>query len=163
MEAVVKNSISIEEELERLELYLNLEKLRFGDKLQYHIDIPADLETDEIAIPPMVLQPFVENAIWHGIMPLSEGGQIFISAKKINHSQCLIEIRDTGMGIDASRELKKSQGLTHNSKGMQLTIERLELWAKGLNVLIDLKIIQGEPVDGGHPGTVIRLILPVPE
>ena len=163
MEAVVKNSISIEEELERLELYLNLEKLRFGDKLQYHIDIPADLETDEIAIPPMVLQPFVENAIWHGIMPLSEGGQIFISAKKINDSQCLIEIRDTGMGIDASRELKKSQGLTHNSKGMQLTIERLELWAKGLNVLIDLKIIQGEPVDGGHPGTVIRLILPVPE
>ncbi len=161
MEAVVKNSVSLEEELERLELYLNFEKLRFGNKLQYEINIPPDLETDEILIPPMVLQPFVENAIWHGIMPLKEGGDVLITASKINDKQYKIEIKDTGIGIETSRELKNSQGLKHNSKGMQLTIERLELWTKGLNTQFDLIITQGNSESGANPGTVVTIILPL--
>jgi len=161
MEAIVKNNVSLEEELERLELYLNFEKLRFGDKLTYQININPDLETDEILIPPMVLQPFVENAIWHGIMPLEQGGNVYIDVDKINATQCKIEIKDNGIGIDVSRERKNSQGFLHNSKGMQLTIERLELWARGLNTQFELKVTQNDHEVGTHPGTVVKLILPV--
>jgi len=161
MEAIVKNNVSLEEELERLELYLKFEKLRFGDKLKYHLEIPQDLETDEIDIPPMVLQPFVENAIWHGLMPLDEGGIIFISATKLSPTQYKIEIKDTGIGIENSRELKKSQGLNHKSKGMQLTIERLELWAKGLNTKVKLEIGQGTSKNSKNPGTLVSIILPL--
>jgi ligand-binding sensor domain-containing protein/anti-sigma regulatory factor (Ser/Thr protein kinase) len=161
MEAVMKNSVTLEDEIERLELYLKFEKLRFGAKLQYHINMEDDLETDDIFIPPMVLQPFVENAIWHGIMPLPEGGSIYINAGKLNDSQYKVEIRDTGMGIEASRELKKSTGLPHTSKGMKLTIERLELWTRISHSNFELKAEQGESSEGDYAGTTITLILPL--
>jgi ligand-binding sensor domain-containing protein len=161
MESVSKNTVSLEDELERLELYLNFEKLRFGSKLNFHFTIAEELDLDEIEIPPMVLQPFVENAIWHGIMPLPEGGSIYISVNKIDDDRVKIEIRDTGVGIDSSREFKKNLGLTHKSKGMQLSIDRLQLWNRNSKLKYELKAEQGQSLDGDYAGTVVTMVIPL--
>ncbi|MHB1277645.1 MAG: two-component regulator propeller domain-containing protein [Bacteroidia bacterium] len=160
MEAVMKVEISLEDELERLELYLNFEKLRFGNKLNYQILIPDHLDMDDFMIPPMVLQPFVENAIWHGLMPKNEGGNIRVAVQKGSASKYTIEIIDDGIGIEVSKELKHNQELMHTSLGMQMTFERLELWAKlkGKTVHIDIEQVCDE--QGKSLGTRVFLLLP---
>ena len=160
MEAVMKNTVSLEDEFERLELYLNFEKLRFGDKLKYKIVIPEDMPVDELHIPPMVLQPFVENAIWHGLMPLEDGGQIIISARMLDEMHYEVVIRDTGIGFKTSMGIKKNQELTHQSKGMILTNERLDLWTKNRGVTFSLLIEEVESGGDVKGGTVVRLKLP---
>ena len=79
LESVRIGTISLEDELERLELYLKIEQMRFGDKLKYSIHLNDILDPTDIRIPSMILQPFVENAIWHGIMPSDLAGRIVVS------------------------------------------------------------------------------------
>ncbi|MDP1725782.1 MAG: two-component regulator propeller domain-containing protein [Bacteroidota bacterium] len=160
MEAVMKNCVSLEDELERLKLYLNFEKLRFGEKLKYEINVPEDMDIEDLLIPPMVLQPFVENAIWHGLMPLTDGGRIIISVKMPDELNYQVIIRDTGIGIDTSKEIKKGQELTHNSKGMKLTKERLDLWSRSIGGKFDLHIQQIQAADGIIGGTEVTITLP---
>lgn len=122
-----KSYISIEEELSYLTLYLSLEKLRFGDKMTYHVDVDEELDKEEILIPSMLLQPFVENAIWHGIMPKETNGNIWISIKQHDDEMLHICIEDDGIGIENSSKLKNND---HISRGMELTQERINLLNK---------------------------------
>ncbi|MBT2591278.1 histidine kinase [Pedobacter sp. ISL-68] len=124
LEICTKSYISLEEELEYLNLYLKLEKNRFGDKLKYIFNIDEEIDKEETFIPSMLLQPYVENAIWHGIMPKETGGEILINIKLKDEFYLNIDIIDDGIGIDNSLKDKKE---THISKGMQLTKERLHL------------------------------------
>lgn len=160
MEAVMKNSVSLEDELERLKLYLNFEKLRFGNKLKYKIIIPDEINIDELILPPMILQPFVENAIWHGLMLLPNGGEIIITVNLLDENNFQVLIKDTGIGIDTSKGRKHGQELKHNSKGIQLSIERLQLWTKSKDKKLDLKIEQLQQNNLLNGGTLVSLILP---
>jgi LytS/YehU family sensor histidine kinase len=127
LEICTKSYISLEEELEYLNLYLKLEKNRFGDKLHYIFSIDPEIDLGDTFIPSMLLQPYVENAIWHGIMPKETEGQIQINIKMLDSFYLNIEIIDDGIGIENSLKNKKD---THISKGMQLTKERLNLLAQ---------------------------------
>lgn len=122
-----KSYISIEEELSYLTLYLSLEKLRFGDKMSYHIEVDPELDKEETLIPSMLLQPFVENAIWHGIMPKETNGNISIAIKINDGNMLHICIEDDGIGIENSYKLKSND---HISRGMALTQERIHLLNK---------------------------------
>jgi len=144
LEICTKSYISLEEELEYLNLYLKLEKNRFGDKLQYTISIDEDIDKEETLIPSMLLQPYVENAIWHGIMPKESGGEIKIIIKVIENDYLNILIIDDGIGIENSLKDKKE---THSSKGMQLTQERLNLLGQIGAKPIHLSV-QQNPVHG---------------
>lgn len=121
-------TISLSEELDMLTYFLNLEKLRLGEKLNYQIDIDPALNKDNIQIPPMLVQPFVENAIWHGILPLpeSKAGTVAVSAEKIDDRffRCVIE--DNGVGREKSKALKKQMVVAQPSHGLSITEERLE-------------------------------------
>jgi two-component system LytT family sensor kinase len=121
--------ISLEKEIEMLELYLQFEKLRFSENFDYSISIPDDVDPSEIKIPPMMLQPFVENAIWHGLMPKQGDKKLAIGfeLKGQNDLHCYIE--DNGIGITASQRLKQNnQGAReHQSKGMNLVKDRLKI------------------------------------
>ena len=123
LEICTKSYISLEEELIYLKLYLSLEKLRFGDKMTYQISVSEEIDVEETIIPSMLLQPFVENAIWHGIMPKDNGGHILIHIGS-NLSNLIIEIIDDGIGIDNSLKSKKSG---HVSRGMQIIRDRVNL------------------------------------
>ncbi len=120
------NMVSLHQELERLELYLSLESMRFKDRFTYEIDTD-DVETEQIEVPSMLLQPFVENSIIHGILPNeSLEGRIEIKLKVISH-QLEICIDDNGIGIDVSMNKKANFAGDHKSKGMEITSKRISL------------------------------------
>ena len=153
LEICTQSYISLEEELNYLQLYLTLEKNRFGEKLQFKITVANDIDKEETLIPSMLLQPYIENAIWHGIMPKEEGGNISLEIKATAKDTLLISITDDGVGIDNSLAEKK-QG--HNSKGMDLTKERINLLNK-----IEAKPIHLYIKQNGKTGTTVTLELPL--
>ncbi|MBX2922416.1 MAG: histidine kinase [Chitinophagaceae bacterium] len=121
-----KREISLYEELETCRLYATLEKMRFGDKLNVIFDVDESLDLKDIEVPALILQPFIENAIWHGLMPKEEGGNVWIAVRKReNGVDCIIE--DDGIGRSLSQQFKSAYNANHQSKGITLAQERLEL------------------------------------
>lgn len=152
LDICTKSFISIEEEVEYLSLYLTLEKKRFGEKFNYNIHIAPDIDQDETMIPSMILQPYIENAIWHGLMPKEEGGKISIVIQHQDAAYLLIQIIDDGVGIDNSLLIKKEK---HESKGMSLTQERINLINQ-----IEANPIQISIKQNGNSGTTISILVP---
>ena len=152
LDICTKSYISIEEEIAYLTLYLSLEKKRFGEKFNYTISIADDIDQDETMIPSMILQPYIENAIWHGLMPKEEGGKIDILIDHLEPGVLLIQIIDDGIGIENSLNIKKD---THESKGMSLTQERINLINQ-----IEAYPIQISYTQDGNSGTIISITLP---
>ncbi|WP_410220821.1 two-component regulator propeller domain-containing protein [Pedobacter sp.] len=155
LEICTKSYINLEEEIEYLNLYLSLEKYRFGNKFNYHIIINDEIDKDETYIPSMLLQPFIENAIWHGIMPKEEGGTVTIEIGLLEkESDCLlIKIIDDGIGIENSLKNKQK---SHQSKGMSLTLERINLLNK-----IEAKSIRFKVQQNGNWGTTVTINIPM--
>ncbi|MEL6849657.1 MAG: histidine kinase, partial [Bacteroidota bacterium] len=122
MDVAGKPLASLEEELDRLELYLGLEVLRFGDRLKYQIEVAPDLDPDEILLPPMLIQPLVENSIWHGILPKNEEGRVIIQIFQ-EGDWLMVKVSDNGIGLDES--LRNHRKPHHQSKGMRLIEDRL--------------------------------------
>lgn len=115
--------IPLKDELERLAYYLELEKVRFGDKLNYSIEVDPELQHSALEIPNMIIQPIVENALWHGILPANRPGHLHLKFAKVQNS-IAVTVQDDGIGIDEGRRRKKAD---HNSLGIQMIHERLEL------------------------------------
>lgn len=153
LEICTQSYISLQEELNYLQLYLALEKNRFGDKLNFEIIVAETIDKDETLIPSMLLQPYIENAIWHGIMPKEDGGKISIEIKDKLEDVLLIHIIDDGIGIENSLANKKQ---AHQSKGMDLTKERINLLNK-----IEAKPIHLSVKQNGKAGTIVTLELPL--
>ncbi|GGM86917.1 hypothetical protein GCM10010967_19140 [Dyadobacter beijingensis] len=124
-----KNLVSVEEEKNVLELYLELEQMRFEQSFAYTIDIDEDMEADDILLPSMLLQPYVENAIWHGLMHKKGYRELKIIFTRISEDifQCIIE--DNGIGRRKSCDIKAKNAHTkkHQSKGLQIAQDRLNL------------------------------------
>ncbi len=149
-------SISLKKELEYIDTYLMLEKLRFGNKFDYEIRCLDDVAQNDIAIPAMILQPYVENAIKHGVCNLDDGlGKIKINVY-LAEEKLHIDIEDNGVGRAKANEMKQQRRITHESKGTQLTERRIELYQIGLTIT-DKKDEAGNPA-----GTRIHLVIPIP-
>ena len=129
LDSSLVTEIYLDEEIERIDLYLKLEQMRFQDKFDYKINIDKLIEHQTIKIPSMLLQPFIENSIWHGILPSNRFGNITIDAIKDN-DKLIINIVDDGIGIETSLENKKGKTQHHDSKGMELTKGRVDLMSK---------------------------------
>jgi two-component sensor histidine kinase len=152
--------VTLSEELSMLDYFVALEKLRFGDdRLQYRTFTDATLNKDEIAVPPMLLQPFVENAIWHGIQPKQGPGLVQVNIYRLDASrfQCVVE--DDGIGRKKSQEIKNNSVLKQPSWGMAITEERLQGFSGVHNATVvfeDLYTPQGDPA-----GTKVIITLPI--
>ncbi len=118
--------ISLTKELETLRYYLSLEKLRMRSTLNYHFAIDESLNLDTIQIAPMVLQPFIENAIIHGIQNKQAPGNIWITISRINENLLEIRVKDDGVGREKAQELRAKSILDRPSWGMAITEERLQ-------------------------------------
>ncbi len=150
--------ISIEDETDRLMNYLSLEKLRLDDKFDFQIMVAPDILTDEVLIPSMIIQPFVENAVWHGISPMNEKGKIIISFKRETEDTLMISIEDNGVGMKQSSQYFSKNN--HISIGMETTQKRLNLICKQQKLKFELEfseVLPGNP----SPGTRISFIIPV--
>ncbi len=158
--------ILLSEEIDRLRLYLELEKMRFQDGFSYEISIGSSINPEALLIPNMIIQPFVENSLWHGVLNSGRAGLIFISfsfeAVEINGvtSKCLlIKVTDNGIGIIAAKKFKKDD---HISKGILIIEERLKLLSAKLNLP---KPIIFEDLSGSgstSEGTEVMISLPTP-
>lgn len=146
LELCLKNTITLNEEIHYLNLYLSLEKVRFAEKMNYSIHIDKAIETEEIMIPSMLIQPFIENSIWHGLMPKENGGFIKLDFKYHNNF-LTISIKDNGIGISNSIKIRTKN---HISRGLDLIKERVNL----LNLLNET-YIQISHSQTGKSGTVV--------
>ena len=131
MRAVLENSdedyIPISKELELLELYVKLEHSRFPEKFDYKIKVDEQLARDEFFIPPMLLQPFIENAIWHGLRYKEEKGSLEIHLQQPEEDQLQITISDDGIGRAKSSKLKTSHQKKQKSKGLGIISKRIAI------------------------------------
>jgi ligand-binding sensor domain-containing protein len=153
-------SIPLNKEIEALNLYLDLESLRFENKFEYSIEISEKIDTEVIHIPSMLIQPFVENAIWHGLMHKNNIGKIKISLDlKDQGLVCIIE--DNGIGRVKSNEILKSKhNEFHKSVGMSITQERLDIINQKNNSNLTMNIFDLYD-NWNHPiGTRVVLNLP---
>lgn len=151
-----KREVSLFEELETCRLYTELEKMRFGDKVDFVFEVDHDLDLKDIKVPALVIQPFIENSIWHGLVPKETGGRVLISVKnKGTAVECVVD--DDGIGRGLSENYKAQFESTHQSKGIGLTQSRLEL-DKLLNDREDaIEIIDKTGPDGSPAGTTVIL------
>lgn len=118
--------ITLEKEIATLNLYMELEALRLENKFDYQIILDENIDVEFIKIPPLIIQPFVENAIWHGLHNKKESGHLSIKIDEQGDHQLLITIEDNGIGRKASSMLKKQQ-VNHKSYGIEITMNRLHL------------------------------------
>lgn len=160
LDSINNEYITLAEEIERLELYLSLEKMRFQDKFEFHIDVDDDLRTHDLKVPPMILQPYVENSIKHGIMSLEEGGEITVSIAERDEDHLLVGIRDNGIGITASKSRRDNRPSDHVSRGMKITEDRLALFATVTGKEYSLSIREVWNDDGTSAGTLVEMVLP---
>ena len=128
--AILENSkeknISLERELDTVKLYADLEALRYGGKFSIEVSVDEQLEPSRMQVPPLVIQPYVENAIWHGLIPKESKGKITIKCTK-EGDQALIQIEDDGIGRQASMKRKEASVMKRKSMGMSITRERIQL------------------------------------
>lgn len=164
MRAVLENSeqdfIPLEKEVELLQLYTKLEHFRFQDKFEYNITVDKAINVSDFQIPPMLLQPYIENAVWHGLRYKEEKGQLDISIVKKSKDEITITIADNGIGREKSKALKTKNQQKQNSKGMGNIKKRVailnEMYKDKVDVFID-ELYQGQAEEDKGTKVVVTL------
>lgn len=153
--------ITLAEELEVLQLYLDMERLRFKDAFDYHIVLEGEPDTWDISIPPLLLQPFVENAIWHGLMHKEKRGGVLSITIRVEDDVLICIIRDNGIGRKRAASLKSKSVEKHKSMGLQITAERMALLTgtgeKGPSFIIE----DLQDREGNATGTQVTLTIKI--
>lgn len=152
------NLVPLSQELERLNLYMSLESMRFKDRFEYKINCPENIDTESVIIPAMMLQPFIENSIIHGILPNEEKKGLITVDLNLTGDILTIQIEDNGIGIDASIRSKADYDGDHRSQGMEITTKRIELLKKLTNRSFELDgPVQITDKDNSIKGTRVTL------
>ena len=156
IEKAAQSDISLHDELSRLTYYLELEKERFKNKFDYVINIDEDINTHETHIPNMIIQPFVENCILHGILPKQEHGELIISFTRTTNRKLLIVIEDDGIGLIKAREHAKTG---HKSLGTSTINTILEINSKLTGKKQTVAMVDKSSLDPNKHGTLITIEL----
>jgi tetratricopeptide (TPR) repeat protein len=155
-----KQYVTLERDLAALLYYIELESLRFQNKFKHQIICGPGINTKEIQLPPMMIQPFVENAILHGLQPLKTAGRLDIILKRIDSNVLHISIEDNGVGRVKANQNKIGNNKSHQSVAMDLTRERLEKM-NGASLHADAIIIT-DLYDENHQATGTKVEINVP-
>ncbi len=151
-----QNQISLNDELHALEIYIDFEQMRFNRKFDYKINIADNINQEDIKIQPLTIQPFVENAIWHGLMPKKENGMLKVDINKKNGKLNII-IEDNGIGREKAAQIKKNNLFEKKSYGLQITEERMSLMKSIRNKQSDFKIIDLYNDNNEPTGTKVEI------
>ena len=161
MRAVLENSeedfIPLSKEIELIELYTRLEHFRFKDRFDYTIEIAPEVKPDNFQIPPMLLQPYIENAVWHGLRYKKEKGLLSIKIDQPEQGIITIVISDNGIGRERSRQMKTEHQKKHNSKGMGNIKKRITILNAMYKDKVDIAI--SDLQDGHDKGTQVIVTL----
>jgi tetratricopeptide (TPR) repeat protein len=159
MRLVMENSqedfISLHKEQEILSLYLKLEHYRFRDKFDYQIEVDKNINADAVEVPPMLIQPYIENAVWHGLRYKDAKGKLDLSFRK-ELDNIVVEVTDNGIGRKKSAELKTENQRKHNSTGLKNIQERLQIINRVYHA--NYRVSVEDLMEGA--GTRVRIFLP---
>lgn len=153
-------SVPLEKEAEMLRYYLELEALRFKTPFAWEVKVDPELALAEAELPTMLVQPYVENAIWHGLQHKKNAGRITVEFRKLGSDlECTIE--DDGIGREASVRINAERRRAHQSKSMRVNADRLRLFEETHGSIVRAEIIDLKDRDGNALGTRVRLVLPI--
>jgi two-component sensor histidine kinase len=160
LESSKNRYIPLSEEIKLLSLYIELEQMRFKGKFQAHIEVDEDLDTHDKELPSILVQPFVENAINHGLFHKESEGRLTIRFFEKANGTLVCIIEDNGVGREKAAQLKHGNAKTHKSRGMQIVDERLEVLklVDTLNIAVRIEDLRDEA--GAACGT--RIVIEVP-
>ena len=162
MENSKESTIRIKDEIDTLKLYLELEAMRFSNKFDYGILVDPIIDINYDELPSMLIQPYIENAIIHGLLPKADKGKLLIHLTKTdNFIICTIE--DNGIGRLKSKELNKNRISQHKSLGMSITKKRLSILNQINNTSNNLseEIIDVVDATGSPAGTRVIIHIPI--
>jgi LytS/YehU family sensor histidine kinase len=153
--------VNLKDELEALKLYMEMESIRFDHRFDYVVRVGSGLQLENIEIPPLLLQPYVENAIWHGLAKKSDGkNRLDLTITRQNGLlHCRIE--DNGIGREAAQKMKSESTSTHRSMGMYITRDRLSALNKVQQANADVVITDLKHEDGTAAGTRVEINIPI--
>ncbi|MBD2755682.1 sensor histidine kinase [Spirosoma validum] len=161
---VLENSkserVTLANELETLRLYIEMEAMRFPNKLHYQIQIDKEIDPESIQLPPLLLQPFVENAIWHGLMHKDEGGTVRIVVQQPQENLLHVEITDDGVGRKQAAEFKSKSATRKKSFGLKLTADRIALINQLYHTQTQINVIDLIDNQGNSKGTSVIVNIP---
>ncbi len=159
-----REKIVLSEEIASLELYLQLEVMRFKNKIQYFIEVDDSVRQNMelIEVPPMLIQPYVENALWHGLMHKPEGGEVRITfSQPVSEDMLQITVSDNGIGRGKARVLKSGSTTRHKSHGTSITGERIALINERYKGMATVHTEDLADEGGAAAGTMVTIQLPV--
>jgi len=153
--------LSIAKEVDLLERYLEIEKIRFEDKLEYSISVDDRIDTDEIAVPSMILQPILENAVNHGIFHKQGNGKVELRFDYVDENTIKVTVSDDGVGIEAMKQIQKKSMGTYRSKSSEVIKERLKILSE--NKLspwyVNYSITDQSVLDNEQSGTLVEIVI----
>lgn len=155
-----KQTVTLQEEIDSLKIYIDLEKMRFSNKFEYEITTAGNIDADYEQIPTMLLQPYIENAIMHGLTPAEKQGLLKINFYLENNFMHAI-IEDNGIGRRKSNEVNKDSHRTHASMGMKITQDRLKLMGDVQQTTYTARIVDLTDEKGNATGTRVEITWPV--
>ncbi len=160
LEASSQREIPLAEELETVELYMNIENIRFSNEINFEIKVSEEIDVHNIKIPSLILQPFLENALWHGLSSIEGEKNISLAVTLGEKGFINIAISDNGVGRDAAEKIKESKVLKRKSVGIDITKERLANFSKDYQNSFHVEIIDLYDDSNMPSGTKIILHIP---
>ncbi|WP_338356629.1 sensor histidine kinase [Yeosuana marina] len=153
-----RQTITIKEELELLTNYLEIEKLRFEEKLQYKISVCEKIDLEEQLIPSMLLQPILENAVNHGLFYKKENGTVEVFLNQLDVDTYKVTVKDDGIGINKAKSVFKASSKNYQSNSSKVLYERLDLLNKSKEWTIEYSIQDISDIEVDKTGTLVTLI-----
>jgi LytS/YehU family sensor histidine kinase len=154
-----EDTVSVQDEIETLDLYLKLEKIRFDDDFEFYIQCDNQIDKEQTLIPSFLVQPFVENAIKHGLLHRTGLKKLSISFTKTNNQSLKCEIEDNGIGRAASAQINNKR--KHQSFATKASQSRLDLLNQSTKEKIDLQIVDVFDAANNPSGTKIIIAIPI--
>jgi sensor histidine kinase YesM len=153
--------VALSNELEALKLYVEMEALRFSNKFIYEIMVDENVPVDNLQVPPLIIQPYVENAIWHGLLHKEAGGMLSVFVKMINNNMLQCTIQDNGIGRERASELKSKSATSNKSLGIKLTEERINILNQYTSLNASIQIIDLKNAADEATGTKVIIEIPI--
>ena len=161
LESSSMREIPLAEELETVELYMNIENIRFSNEIDFKVRVEEDIDVHTIRIPSLILQPFLENALWHGLSSKKGEKKIELHIYKKAKDYLDISITDNGIGREAAERIKQNKVLKRKSVGIEITKERLANFSKDLLNTFDVEFVDLYDENNEPSGTKVILHIPM--
>ena len=160
LQSTIDKETTLKDEIETIKKYVSIENIRFSNQINFEINVSDRLNLNELLIPPLLTQPFIENALWHGLSPKEGEKNLTINIFPQDDEYFIIEIIDNGIGRKRAGEIRETRTFKRNSVGIKLSEERLRHFTKKISAGYKLEFEDLFDEDGQPAGTKVIIVIP---